>query len=113
MPPNDYWPKAEAAANKALALDDTLAETYNPLAAVKLYYYRDWPAAERTFRRGIEFDPKFAEIHAHYALCLVVFGRNEEALAEIQRSIELDPCRPASIICGENLSFSCASTTAQ
>ena len=94
LPPNDYWPKAEAAANKALALDDTLAETYNPLAAVKLYYYRDWPAAERTFRRGIELDPKFAEIHAHYALCLVVFGRNEEALAEIQRSIELDPLSP-------------------
>ncbi|MBA2526029.1 MAG: tetratricopeptide repeat protein, partial [Pyrinomonadaceae bacterium] len=91
LPPNENWPKAEAAANKALALDETLAETYNPLAAVKLYYYRDWPAAERYFRRGIELNPDLAEIHAHYAVCLFLFGRGEEALAEVQRAIELEP----------------------
>ena len=91
LPPDENWPKAEAAANKALALDETLAESYNPLAAVKLYYYRDWPAAERYFRRGIELDPNFAEIHNHYALCLYLFGRNEEALTEIQRAVELEP----------------------
>jgi serine/threonine-protein kinase len=91
LPPDENWPKAEAAANKALALDETLAESYNPLAAIKLYYYRDWPAAERYFRRGIELDPNFAEIHNHYALCLYLFGRNEEALTEIQRAVELEP----------------------
>jgi tetratricopeptide (TPR) repeat protein len=91
LPPVENWPKAEAEANKALALDETLAETYNPLAAVKLYYYRDWPAAERYFRRGIELDPNFTEIHNHYALCLYLFGRNEEALAEVQRAVELEP----------------------
>ncbi len=94
LPPDENWPKAEAAANKALALDNTLAETYNPLAAVKLYYYRDWVAAERYFRRGIELEPNFAEIHAHYALSLMSFGRNEEALAEARRSVELDPLSP-------------------
>jgi serine/threonine-protein kinase len=91
LAPDENWPKAEAAANKALALDETLAESYNPLAAIKLYYYRDWPAAERYFRRGIELDPNFAEIHNHYALCLYLFGRNEEALTEIQRAVELEP----------------------
>jgi eukaryotic-like serine/threonine-protein kinase len=91
LPPKENWPKAEAAVNKALALDDTLAETYNPLAAVKLYYYRDWAAAERAFRRGIELNPNFAEIRIHYALCLMLFGRNEEALAEARRAIELEP----------------------
>jgi tetratricopeptide (TPR) repeat protein len=91
LPPNENWPKAEAAAKKALALDDTLAESYNPLAAVKLYYYRDWPAAERYFRRGIELDPNYAEIQVHYAGCLSLFGRNEEALTEIQRAVELEP----------------------
>jgi serine/threonine-protein kinase len=91
LPPDENWPKAEAEANKALALDETLAESYNPLAAVKLYYYRDWPAAERYFRRGIELDPNFAEIHNHYGLCLFLFGRNEEALTEIQRAVELEP----------------------
>jgi serine/threonine protein kinase/Flp pilus assembly protein TadD len=91
---NENWPKAEAAANKALALDDTLAESYNSLAAVKLYYYRDWPAAERYFHHGIELDPKYAEIHIHYAGCLYLFGRNEEALSEIQRAVELEPLSP-------------------
>lgn len=80
--------------NKALHLDETLAEIYNPLAAVKLYYYRDWAAAERYFRRGIELDPNFAEIRMHYALCLVLFGRHEEAIAEAQRAVELEPLSP-------------------
>jgi TolB-like protein/Flp pilus assembly protein TadD len=91
MSPSEGWPKCEAAVNKALELDDTLAEAYNPLAAVKLYYNRDWPAAERSFRRGIELNPNFAEIRNHYAVRLVSFGRNQEALAEIERAIELDP----------------------
>ncbi len=91
LPPGENWPKAEAAANKALALDETLAESYNPMAAVKMYYYRDWPAAERYFRRGIELDPNYAEIRNHYALCLYWVGRNDEALREIQRAVELEP----------------------
>jgi adenylate cyclase len=90
-PPNDNWPKAEAAANKALELDDTSPDAYNALAATKLYYYRDWPAAERYFRRGIELNPNSAEIHHHYALCLLLFGPNEEMLTQMRRSAELDP----------------------
>lgn len=94
LPADQVWPKAEAAANKALALDDRLAEVYNPLAAVKLYLYRDWAAADRAFRRGIELNPNFAEIHHHYALCLTLFERNEEALIEVKRAAELDPFLP-------------------
>jgi eukaryotic-like serine/threonine-protein kinase len=94
LPPNENWPKAEAAASKALTLDDTLGETYNPLAAVKLYYYQDCPAAERAFRRGIELSPHFAELHAHYAIFLTFAGRNAEALAEARHSVELDPVSP-------------------
>ena len=91
LPPNENWPRSEAAANNALALDETLADTYNPQAAVKLYYYRDWSAAERSFRRGIELNPNSPEIRHHYAMCLVLFGRNEEAITEMQRASELDP----------------------
>jgi TolB-like protein len=91
LPPNENWPRSEEAANKALTLDDTLAEIYNPQAAVKLYYYHDWSAAERYFRRGIELNPNSAEIRHHYAMCLVLFGRNDEAITEIQRASELDP----------------------
>jgi adenylate cyclase len=95
LPPEEKWAKAqEENAKKALELDPTLGEAYNPLAADKLYVHRDWPGAERNFRRGLELSPNFAEMHAHYAFCLVLFGRNEEALAEMRRALDLDPLSP-------------------
>jgi adenylate cyclase len=95
LPPEEKWAKAqEDNARKALQLDPTLGEAYNPLAADKLYVHRDWPAAERDFRRGFELSPNFAEMHAHYAMCLALFGRNEEALAEMRRVLDLDPLSP-------------------
>jgi TolB-like protein/Flp pilus assembly protein TadD len=95
LPPEEKWARAEEeTAKKALSLDPTLGEAYNPLAAAQLYYHRDWPGAERYFHRGIELTPNFAEMRHHYALCLVLFGRNEETLAEMQRAIELDPLSP-------------------
>jgi len=94
LPPPEHWPPAESAVKKALSLDNTLAEAYNPLAAVEIYYKRDWPAAERAFRRGMELDPNFADIHHHYGLCLALFGRNEEAVAQLERATQLDPFFP-------------------
>src|SRR6266403_1501591 len=95
LPPEEKWAKAqENNAKKALELDPTLGEAYNSLASDKLYYHRDWPGAERYFRRGLELSPNFAEMHAHYAFCLVLFGRNEEALAEMRRALDLDPLSP-------------------
>src|SRR5437660_6682311 len=92
LPPEEKWAKAqEDNAKKALELDPALGEAYNSLASDKLYYHRDWPGAERNFRRGLELSPNFAEMHAHYAMCLVLFGRNEEALAEMRRVLDLDP----------------------
>jgi tetratricopeptide (TPR) repeat protein len=81
LPPLENWPLAESALKKALALDDTLAEAYNLLAAVELYYNRDWPGAERAFRHGAQLDPNFGDIPHHYGFCLALFGRNEEAVA--------------------------------
>ena len=92
--PNESWPLAEEAVRKSLSLDDTLAEAYNPLAAIELYYKRDWPAAERAFRRGMQLDPNFGDLHAHYGLCLSYFGRNDEALAQMERAAQLDPFFP-------------------
>jgi len=95
LPPIEKWAKAEEEnAQKALKLDPTLGEAYNPLAAVELYYYRNWPEAEGDFRRGLELSPNFAEMHAHYAFCLVLFGRNDEAFSEMQRALTLDPLSP-------------------
>ncbi len=92
--PNENWPKAEEEANKALELDDTQADNNNALAAVNLYYNRDWPVAERYFRRGVGLNPNSAEIRHHYATCLVLFGRNEEAVTGMERAAELDPLAP-------------------
>jgi adenylate cyclase len=92
--PEQGWPPAIAAIEKALSLDPNLPEAYNPLAAVRLYHDRDWPAAERAFRRGIELNPNFAEIHHHYGLCLILFGRTEEALAEMTHGVEFEPLSP-------------------
>jgi adenylate cyclase len=94
--PPDHWPLAEEAVRKALNLDETLPEAYNALAGVEIYYKRNWTAAERAFRRGIELDPNFGDLPAHYGLCLSYFGRFEEAIALENRAMELDPFFPGT-----------------
>ena len=92
--PPDVWPHAETAAKKALELDETLGEAINSYAGVEVYYKRNWPAAERAFHRGAELNPNFADIRHHYGLCLVLFGRGDEALRQVERANQLDPFFP-------------------
>jgi adenylate cyclase len=92
--PPEHWPLADDAVQKALSLDDTLPEGYNSLAAVEIYYKRNWSAAERAFRRGIEVNPNFADVAHHYGVCLTLMGRNEEALDHMNRAASLDPLFP-------------------
>jgi len=89
--PDENWQRAESAAKKSLELDDSLAETYNSLSGVQLYYHHDWIAAEASFRKGIELNQASAEVRHHYSRCLLLFGRNEEAQAQMQRVLELEP----------------------
>jgi len=91
LPPDEGWPKAEAALTRALALEDSRAESYNVLAGIQLYYRRDWLASERSFRHGIELNPNSGQLHHHYGNVLFLFGRNEESIAEMRRAIELEP----------------------
>jgi adenylate cyclase len=98
--PPDRWPLAEKALRKALDLDETLPDSYNALAALHIYYKRDWTQAEQIFRRGIELNPNFGDLPAHYGICLSYFGRFEEAIAQENRAMELDPFFP-----GTNLHF--------
>ncbi len=93
-PPDDAWPRARAAAERALRLDSTLAEAWAALADYKSYGERDWEGAERAFRRANELNPSLAMNHYHYAWYLALFGRVEEALAEHRRAQELDPLTP-------------------
>ncbi|MGA9303901.1 MAG: tetratricopeptide repeat protein [Candidatus Sulfotelmatobacter sp.] len=84
--------EAEAAAEKALQLDSTLADAHTSLAAVKVLHDWDWQGAEQEFRRAIELNPNFARAHHWYGnLLLGPEGRHEEAIAELERARELDP----------------------
>jgi len=95
FPPN-VWPLAEEYVRKSLSLDDTWPETYNALAAIEIYYKRNWAAAERAFHRGMELDPNFADLHSHYGMCLAYLGRFDEAIAQTERSLQLDPFYPGT-----------------
>jgi TolB-like protein/DNA-binding winged helix-turn-helix (wHTH) protein/Flp pilus assembly protein TadD len=91
MAPSETFRYAKVAVRKALALDDSLAETHTSLAFVTLYYDRDWANAEREFRRAIELNPNYANGHHWYAEFLSLEGRHPEAIAESERARELDP----------------------
>ena len=91
LPSEQALPKAQAAAAKALELDDSLAEAHASLAWSKLHFGWDWSGAEREFRRAIELKPGYATSHQWYAELLAATGRFDEALAEMRHAQELDP----------------------
>ena len=92
--PRESMPKAEAAARKALALDDTLAEAHASLAGVLYRYHWQWDAAEKEFEHALDLDPNYAEGHRAYAIYLLTMRRNAEALAEARLAHELSPLSP-------------------
>jgi TolB-like protein/DNA-binding winged helix-turn-helix (wHTH) protein len=89
--PNQYMPKAKAAALKAVELDDNLAEAHTSLALIAQNYDWDWKTAEQQYRRAIALDPNYATAHHWYAELLVMRGRFNEAFPEIERARRLDP----------------------
>ena len=89
--PMDIMPKAKEAAEKALQLDDALADAHAALGWVKWIYDWDWPAAEKEFQRAIQLNPGHAISHGMYALYLDSLGRFEEAFRERQIATEIDP----------------------
>jgi tetratricopeptide (TPR) repeat protein len=90
LPPSDCFPKGKAAAMKALALDDTLAEAHTALAYAKFFDW-EWVSAEREFKRAIELNPNSALSHRRYAEFLQTRARFGESMAEGSRAQELDP----------------------
>ncbi len=91
-------PQARQAANRALQLDETLAAAHVSLGYVKALYDWDWHGAEREFKRALELSPGDADAHFAYSVTyLTPLGRLDEALAEIQRSLALDPLSPYKI----------------
>jgi serine/threonine-protein kinase len=94
LPSGETFPKAKAAAMKALEIDDTLAQAHAALAFVYENLNWDFASAETEYRRAIELDPKYPTAHHWYSLLLSWLGRHEQAIAEAERANELDPLSP-------------------
>jgi TolB-like protein/Tfp pilus assembly protein PilF len=90
-PPNEAFPKAKAAAERALQLDDRLAEAHTSLGLVRFQYEWDWSGAEAAFRRALDLAPGYPSGHQFYADFLKAMGRFEEAIAQMSSAKQLDP----------------------
>jgi TolB-like protein/DNA-binding winged helix-turn-helix (wHTH) protein/Tfp pilus assembly protein PilF len=91
MTPKEAMPRANAAAKKALELDDSLGEAHASLAFCLDSFDWDFEAADREFRRAIELNPGYATAHHWYSWHLALLGRNSEAIAEMTKAENLDP----------------------
>jgi len=91
LPPSDAFPKARAAAERALEIDAALGEAHASLGHVKFQYDRDWRGAEQELKRATELSPNYGHAFHLHALCLMWMGRVDEAIVEIRRARQLDP----------------------
>ena len=95
LDPPEPKAKAKAAVQKALELDESLAEAHAVLAGIKKDEW-EWAGAELEFKRAIELNPSLARAHLNYGRYLNLLGRQPAALVEINRAQELDPLDPVS-----------------
>ena len=98
--PHDVFPKARAAAERALALDPNLGEAHAALAHELFTYEWDWKAAEESFKTAIALDPKYPSVRIPYAAFLWGQNRGDEALAQLRVMRELDPLSPTGLMSG-------------
>ncbi len=118
MKPSEAFPRAKAATQKALGLENSLGEAYVSAGLCAFYHDWDWPAAERAFGRALEIGPDNANAHQFYSVLLAAMGRFDEAIAEARRATELDPLSVSgmanfSLILGFSRSFDEAITVAE
>ncbi len=91
MPDSEAWPRALAAARKAVELDDSLAEAHSSLGFDLFYGSLDLKSGEREFKRAVELNPNYAQAHQWYATALMSVGRLQEASDQMERARELEP----------------------
>jgi eukaryotic-like serine/threonine-protein kinase len=94
----DAKPRAEETAERAVQLDSLSAEAHTSLAVFKAWFEYDWDGSEREFRRAIALNPNYAFAHDQFGLMLELIGRFDEAIAEGQRALALDPLSPTNLI---------------
>jgi TolB-like protein/Flp pilus assembly protein TadD len=91
LAPKEAFPRAKAAAMRAVELDPTLAEPYATLAWSSFVFDRDWTTAENQFQRALQLNTNYAIAHENYAMFLVRMGRFDEAIGEMKGAQQLDP----------------------
>jgi eukaryotic-like serine/threonine-protein kinase len=91
--PADGLPKAKAAASKAIALDDSLAEAHAALAYSHAAEW-DWVGSEKEFQRALELNPGYVTALYQYAYILSMMGEQKESIALAQQALQLDPLSP-------------------
>ena len=84
-------PKAKAAAERAVALDNMLAEAHTSLAYGIMHYDWDWPGTEARIQQAFDINPNYPTAHHWQSHYLTAMGRTEDSLAESKRFLELDP----------------------
>ncbi len=91
VPPNEAFPQAKAAAQKALEIDENLAEARIVLGVVEFWFEWDWRGGEAELKKAIAISPNNADAHRFYSVLLTVLGRHDEALSEMETARQLDP----------------------
>ena len=100
LSPRDAFAQAEAAATKALALNESLGEAHASLAYALDLYAWDWAAAETEYKRAIQLNPGYPTAHQWYSWHLLMMGRNREGIRELRKAENLDPL---SLIIGADI----------
>lgn len=90
-PPQEVFPKARAAVERALQLDDSLSEAHATLAHITCYYDWNLPKAEQEFKKALELNPNYATAHQWYGLLFLYSRRFDQALIEFTKAQALDP----------------------
>jgi TolB-like protein/Tfp pilus assembly protein PilF len=91
LSPQEAFPRARQAAQKAQELDDALAEAHASLGWISANYDWDWASAEKQYSRALELNANYATAHQWYAEFLTYMGRHDDSIAEAKRALELDP----------------------
>lgn len=89
--PTEAYPRAKAAAERALAIDPSMAEAHASLGYARLFFDRDWNEAEREFLEAIRLKPSYASAHQWLGWLLMATGRHQEMVEAMRRAQEIDP----------------------
>ncbi len=98
MSPDESFPAAKEAAQKAIELDDTSAEAYTSLATATLGYDWDFAEARRLLKKALELNPNYGEAHIWYAHLLGLENKHEKSLKEMQRAERLNTVSPSLLV---------------